>query len=100
MSRKAFTRKRFGHTTFALAALIAGSLSSASAAGIVVNSLADGSVSGSCTLRDAVQAASTGAVVNGCLGVPGANTITFSVSGTITLTSILDLGTPAAPYTI
>ena len=66
MSRKTLTRELFTLAALALATVFSGSLSTAAAAGIVVNSLADGSVSGSCTLRDAVQAGSTGTTVNGC----------------------------------
>jgi hypothetical protein len=68
-------------------ALWLGSTPAARAAGpIIVNDLGDGSGTcagsgtGNCTLRDALSFANTN---------PGAATITFSVSGTITLTSAL-----------
>ncbi len=61
----------------------------AQAAGIIVNSLADGSVVDACTLRDAVAAANTDLAVNGCTGGAGSDSITFGVSGTITVTSSL-----------
>ena len=59
------------------------------AAGIPVNTLADGSVAGACTLRDAIDAANTDSAVSGCPAGSGADTITFSVSGTIGLGSVL-----------
>lgn len=60
-------------------------------ASIVVNTLQDGSIAGACTLRDAITAANTSAPVNGCAaGVAGTNnTITFSISGTVVLSSTL-----------
>lgn len=76
------------------AALAVGALSvslssTAYGANIVVNTLADGSVAGACTLRDAVTAANTDAAVNACAAGSGADTITFNLSGTITLGSTL-----------
>ena len=68
---------------------------------IVVNSLADTSGGVNCTLRDAILAANWNAVRGGCsAGAPGADTITFGVTGTITLTG--GLGGPLAnePLTI
>jgi CSLREA domain-containing protein len=60
------------------------------AAGIVVNSLADDEADdGECTLREAIAAADTdiasGAMPGECPAGAGADTITFNVSGTITL---------------
>jgi CSLREA domain-containing protein len=58
---------------------------------ITVNTLADEPNSdGDCSLREAITAANTNAAVDACAaGVPGADTITFSVVGTITLGSTL-----------
>ena len=42
-----------------------------------------------CALRDAITAANTQVAVNGCAAGTGTDTITFSVSGTITLSSAL-----------
>jgi len=62
---------------------------------IVVNSLADTSGGVDCTLRDAILAANWNTVYGGCsAGAPGADTITFGVIGTITLTG--GLGGPLA----
>jgi parallel beta-helix repeat protein/predicted outer membrane repeat protein len=57
----------------------------ASAATITVNNLSGTSVVGQCTLRDAVVAARTDAAVQGCAAGSGADTIAFSVTGTISL---------------
>jgi CSLREA domain-containing protein len=59
------------------------------AATIVVNSLADPSVAGRCTLRDAITAADTMTAINGCPAGGDFNTIQFSVTGTIPLTNPL-----------
>jgi len=64
----------------------------AHAAGIVVNSLLDiPAVDSNCTLREAIQNANDDALTNAdCLVAgSGADTITFSVSGTIPLSSAL-----------
>jgi fibronectin-binding autotransporter adhesin len=72
--------------------LLLGSAGAAQAAAIVVNSTADNvAVDGSCTLREAISAANTDAAVDGCTAGSGADTITFSVNGTITLRSELSL---------
>lgn len=61
-------------------------------AAITVNSLADTYQNdGNCTLRDAISAANSDAAVNGCSAGSGADTITFSLSGTITLNSALSI---------
>ena len=50
---------------------------------------------GPCTLRDAINSANTDTAVGNCGAGSGADTITFAVSGTITLTSPLpDLTSP------
>ena len=58
---------------------------------LTVNSLADTvAIDGNCTLREAIQNANNDAATNAdCAAGSGADTITFSVSGTITLGSIL-----------
>ena len=63
----------------------------AHAAGIVVNSLLDiPAVDSNCTLREAIQNANDNAATNAeCAAGSGADTITFSVSGTIPLSSTL-----------
>jgi CSLREA domain-containing protein len=67
------------------------------AAGIVVNTLGDTDVNdGDCSLREAIWAARSNAAYNGCPAGVGDDTITFSVSGTITLASTLpSITTPA-----
>jgi len=66
-------------------ALSAGSLQAAT---ITVTSLADGSVPGQCTLRDAFSAANTDSAVSGCGAGSGADVIDMTaLSGTITLSS-------------
>jgi predicted outer membrane repeat protein len=67
--------------------LSVGAIPVASAGTITVNNLAGGSVGGQCTLRDAIAAANTDAVVNGCAAGSGADTINFSVTGPISLAS-------------
>jgi CSLREA domain-containing protein len=67
---------------------------SALAASLVVNSLADVAANdGGCTLREAITAANTdtasGAAAGECPAGSGTDVITFSVAGTITLTSAL-----------
>ena len=62
----------------------------AHAASIVVNDLGGGSTPGQCSLRDAITAANTNTGINACsTGAPGPDTITFSVTGVITLTGSL-----------
>ncbi len=56
---------------------------------ITVNTTADPGSPGVCALRDAITAANTKAAVNGCAASTGNDTINFSVSGTITLSSTL-----------
>jgi CSLREA domain-containing protein len=58
----------------------------ARAATITVTTLLDPTgPSGACSLRDAITAANTKAVMNGCVAGTGIDTINFSVTGTITL---------------
>jgi parallel beta-helix repeat protein/predicted outer membrane repeat protein len=61
----------------------------ASAATITVNNLSGTSVGGQCTLRDALLAADTNTAVQGCAAGSGADTINFSVTGTISLATQL-----------
>ena len=57
---------------------------------IVVNDLADATGGATCTLRNAITATNTNTAVGGCAaGNVGADTIAFSVTGTITLGSNL-----------
>jgi CSLREA domain-containing protein len=74
---------------------------------IVVNSTADGTLAAlagnsTCDLREAIQAANTNTAVGGANGCPagmaGMDTITFSVTGTITISSVLP--TITEPVTI
>src|SRR5690348_11866668 len=55
----------------------------ARAATITVNSLADPGKAGVCALRDAITAANSQTRVNGCKAGSGNDTINFSVSGSI-----------------
>jgi uncharacterized repeat protein (TIGR01451 family) len=76
---------------------------SASAANIVVNSLADPGAAGQCTLRKAIGNANAdgGAGTSAdCAAGTGADTITFSVAGTITLGSTLPTITDVDGLTI
>jgi predicted outer membrane repeat protein len=63
-----------------------GSGSPASAAVISVDTVADSSNVGSCSLRDAVEAADTDTAVNGCIAGAGADVINL-ISGTYVLSS-------------
>ena len=56
---------------------------------IPVNTTADTGSTGACALRDAITAANTDTAVNACPAGSGTDTITFTVSGTITLGSTL-----------
>ena len=66
-----------------------GTVPAASAATITVNNLSGTTVAGQCTLRDALLAADTDAAVQGCAAGSGADTINFSVTGTIPLATQL-----------
>ncbi len=70
------------------------------AATITVNNLSDGSVAGQCTLRDAIAAANSDAVVAGCTAGSGADEIIFAPAihgGTITLSAgVLVIGSNLA----
>jgi CSLREA domain-containing protein len=76
----------------ALLAMLAPSLerpTAVYAASITVNTT-DDELNGDCSLREAITAANTNAVMDACTpGVPGADTITFGVTGTITLSNSL-----------
>jgi len=72
-------------------------------ASLVVNTLSDADDGGDgvCSLREAITAANTDGVYHECTGTDfGADTITFSVSGTITLGSTLPAITDADGLTI
>ncbi len=84
-------RNRAKYRPFMLLAALAtlGLPGLAHATTIAVNTTADPGASGSCALRDAITAANTKTATNGCPAGSGADTINFSVSGFITLTSFL-----------
>ena len=86
--------RRLGALLAALGLIGSIGVSSALAASIAVNSLADVAANdGACTLREAITAANTdtasGAAAGECAAGSGADTITFSVAGTVTLSSAL-----------
>ena len=78
-----------------LGLLVGLSAAPVAAASLTVNSLTDGAPAddGSCTMREAIIAANTdtasGAMVGECAAGSGADVISFSVSGTITLGAAL-----------
>jgi CSLREA domain-containing protein len=79
---------------FALGLTMALTAAPVAAASLTVNSLADTAADdGFCTLREAITAANTdaasGATLGECVAGSGTDTVSFSVSGTITLTSAL-----------
>ena len=83
--------RHFGRTftaLFAVFAVLAAS-STARAATIMVDTLADGSVTNLCTLHDAITAANTTTTTNGCVAGTGNDAIQFSVTGTIALMATL-----------
>ncbi len=96
--------RRFSLAAIALPLLFLGMSGLSRAATIVVNTLDGGSepVPGPCSLIDAVAAANAGGTVKNCVAGSGANTITFSVTGTIpifetlTITSNLTIIGPTA----
>ena len=67
------------------------------AATITVDTLADGSVASHCTLHDAITAANSKAITNGCVAGTGTDTIQFSVTGTIALSGTLPNVTEPSP---
>ena len=79
-------------TLLASAVVVAAVLSLTSASRaitITVNSLADTGTASICALRDAITAANTMTVTNGCAAGTGNDTIHFSVTGTIHLSCTL-----------
>src|SRR5689334_15517894 len=84
-------QRRAVFTVFTVAVAVAIALTSTApqAATIVVNSLADPGATGICALREAITAANTKSKTNGCAAGNGNDTIRFSVTGTIPLTSTL-----------
>src|SRR6202167_4658809 len=72
----------------------------ASAATITVDTLSPTSVSGHCNLSDAISAANGKTGVQGCAAGTGTDTIEFSVTGTITLTSSLPAITNTSPNSL
>src|ERR1017187_3169475 len=98
------SNRRFSLAAIALPLLFVAMPGLSRAATIVVNTL-DGisePVPGPCSLIDAVAAANAGGTVKNCVAGSGANTITFSVTGTIpifetlTITSNLNIIGPTA----
>jgi CSLREA domain-containing protein len=91
-------------STIATFAFFIGASEGAHAARFVVNSLADNATDGDtfCTLREAITAANQNADFNDCRGdgVHGEDTITFSVSGVITLNADLPEITDTEELTI
>ncbi|MFT6288926.1 MAG: CSLREA domain-containing protein [Alcanivorax sp.] len=85
-----------------LFAVFAGLAPAAHAATITVDSLLDTTaVDGECTLREAIENANNNAATNAdCAAGTGADTITFNLSGTITLVSTLPNITDAVGLTI
>jgi hypothetical protein len=78
--------RRFRLAAIALPLLLLAISGMARAATITVNTLDGGSDAAPlCTLEDAVEAANTQAVVNGCAAGSGNDTIVFAVSGTISI---------------
>ena len=93
-------RSLFGGLLASLAALTLAPPEAATANGIVVNSLADASPpAGVCTLRTAMENADSCGSTD-CTAGSRADTITFSVAGTITLGSNLPFITDSAGLTI
>jgi predicted outer membrane repeat protein len=79
LCREAKQRKKVWLSAFAAAMLCAGM--TAQAATITVNNASGGSVVGACTLRDAVEAVNTAAMVNGCAAGDGSSdTIEFDTA--------------------
>jgi hypothetical protein len=76
-------------TLLILGCLVLGIPATGLAKTITVNSLKDPSDGRHCTLHDAIIAANTGSVTNGCPGGSGKDTINFSLSGTIATTAAL-----------
>src|SRR5262249_23725618 len=94
------TRKLFLPSILLAGAVLSTGNPPAFGANIVVNTLADPSVPGSCPLHDAVLAASAAVPGNGCQGGSGDDTITFSVSGTIVLSQTLQIAQQPNAITI
>ena len=97
-------RRRAGIVSIAAAAFIFALGTAAHGATITVNSLADPSATGACTLHDAIVAANTMIATNGCAAGTGDDTIQFNVTGTILLgntlpevTGTLTINGPASP---
>jgi hypothetical protein len=87
--RKAAMRMRAALVAAIVVTLALALSTSARAATITVDSLADTGAAGICVLRDAITAANTMTATNGCTAGTGNDTIQFSVTGTISLGSTL-----------
>src|SRR5690349_6568758 len=83
------TRMRVALFAAMVVTLVLALSTSARAATITVDSLADTGAPGICVLRDAITAANAKATTNGCAAGDGNDTIQFSVTGTISLASTL-----------
>ncbi|MBO9663957.1 choice-of-anchor Q domain-containing protein [Dokdonella sp.] len=108
-SRSSFLSARVRPLSAALLMLLG--VPASRAATIIVDSDADGSVAGRCTVRDAVAAANTDAVVAGCAAGSGADTIQFATGiasitltkqagGSLLISSELVLDGQASPVTL
>lgn len=91
-SAKYLIRQRVKPTVAPLTAAVALGLSASNvqAATITVDNLADGTVAGQCTLRDAFAAANTDTAIAGCAAGSGPDSIRFQAG----LTGTLNLGSP------
>ncbi len=90
MSSARFRSAVMGMTAVAagVVTLGSGTGSPASAAVISVDTVADTSIAGSCSLRDAIEAADTDSAVNGCVAGAGADVVSM-VAGTYVLSTVL-----------
>lgn len=70
--------------------------STASATTITVDTLSGGSVTGHCSLPDAISAVDNQSAMNNCPAGNGKDTIEFAVTGTISLSSTLAIYLPAS----
>jgi predicted outer membrane repeat protein len=89
-----FSKKSWLQAGF-FAALFFATTLTAQAATITVNATSDNASGGNCELRDAINASNSNSVVDACTAGSGTDTIVFSGSGTITLTSDLPTITAA-----
>ena len=81
--------RRLAALVAAAALVLAFGATPTNAAGIIVNTLTDGTGGPDCSLGDAIAAANTDTAQGGCTTGDGVDVISFSVTGTITLGSAL-----------